>query len=42
MLFISLTGIILLVYIKRKRFKCIQLVLPGTILLYVVYRNWGH
>lgn len=42
MVLISLTGIILLVYIKRKRFYGILLVLLGTLLLYLVYRIWGQ
>lgn len=42
MVLISLTGIILLLYIKRKRFYGILLVLLGSLLLYLVYRIWGQ
>ncbi|MDE3252994.1 MAG: PepSY-associated TM helix domain-containing protein [Bacteroidota bacterium] len=42
MVLISLTGIILLLYIKRKRLNGILLVLLGTLLLYLVYRIWGQ
>ena len=42
MVIISLTGIILLLYIKRKRLNGLILVVIGTILLYLVYKIWGQ
>ncbi len=42
MVLISLTGIILLLYIKRKRFNGLVMVLLGSALLYLVYRIWGQ
>ncbi len=42
MVIISLTGIILLLYIKRKRLNGLILVVIGTILLYLVYKIGGQ
>ena len=42
MVIISLTGFILLLYIKRKRLNGLVLVVIGTILLYLVYKIGGQ
>ncbi len=42
MVLISLTGLILLLFIKRKRGNGLILLTAGTIVVYLLYRIWGQ
>jgi len=42
MVLISLTGLILLLFIKRKRVNGLILLAAGTIIVYLLYRIWGQ
>lgn len=42
MVLISLTGLVLLLFIKRKRVNGLALLVAGTLLVYLVYRIWGQ
>jgi hypothetical protein len=42
MVLISLTGLILLLFIKRKRVNGLVLLAAGTIIVYLLYRIWGQ
>lgn len=42
MVLISLTGLILLLFIKRKRVNGLILLVTGTIVVYLLYRIWGQ
>lgn len=42
MVIISLTGLILLLFIKRKRVNGLILLAAGTIVVYLLYRIWGQ
>jgi hypothetical protein len=42
MVLISLTGLILLLFIKRKRMNGLILLAAGTIIVYLLYRIWGQ
>ncbi|MFM2361811.1 MAG: hypothetical protein RLZZ316_713 [Bacteroidota bacterium] len=42
MTLISLTGLILLLFIKKKRMAGILLLVAGGLLMYVLYRFWGQ
>ncbi len=42
MVLISLSGLILLLFIKRKRISGIILLAVGTLLMYLLYRIWGQ
>jgi hypothetical protein len=42
MVLISITGMILLLYIKKKRWAGMILFVIGSILIYIIYRIWGQ
>lgn len=42
MVLISLTGLILLLFIKKKRISGLILTVVGLLIMYVVYRIWGQ
>ncbi len=42
MVIISLSGLILLLFIKRKRNNGLILLAIGTLILYIIYRIWGQ
>lgn len=42
MVLISLTGLILLLFIKKKKISGLILALVGLVIMYVVYRIWGQ
>lgn len=42
MVLISLTGLILLLFIKRKRMNGLTLLAAGTAIVYLLYRIWGQ
>ena len=42
MTLISLSGLILLLFIKRKRVSGMLLLVAGTVIIYVIYKIWGQ
>lgn len=42
MTLISLTGLILLLFIKRKRINGMLLLVAGTVIIYLLYKIWGQ